>query len=233
MKKKIVILSGAGISKESGIDTFRDKDGAWAKFNPDEVASIDGWNKNPEKVLAFYNARRRQLLEVEPNRAHELVAALEEWYDVTIITQNVDNLHERAGSSNVIHLHGELSKVCSSTDKEDPECIEFRPLDEDIIIGDKAKDGSQLRPYIVWFGEPVPNMYYAANAMMEVDIFIVIGTSLLVSPANVLAVCSNAAKNIVIDPNDVNVPEGFFHIKENATDGMEILYNSLVKLAED
>ena len=232
MKKKVVILSGAGVSKESGIDTFRDKDGVWAKCKPEEVASIDGWNKNPEKVLDFYNARRHQLLGVEPNRAHELIAALEEWYDVTIITQNVDDLHERAGSSNVIHLHGEMTKVCSSADKENPECIEFLPLDKDIKIGDKAKDGSQLRPYIVWFGEPVPNMYYAANAMMEVDFFIVIGTSLLVSPANVLAFCSNAAKNIVIDPNEVNAPEGFFHIKENATDGMELLYNSLVKMVQ-
>ena len=232
MRKKLVILSGAGISKESGIDTFRDSDGIWTKKNAMELASIEGWTNDPQAVLDFYNARRRQLLEVQPNKAHLLLAQLEEWYDVSIITQNVDDLHERAGSSNVIHLHGEMTKVCSSADKENPECIEFLPLDKDIKIGDKAKDGSQLRPYIVWFGEPVPNMYYAANAMMEVDFFIVIGTSLLVSPANVLAFCSNAAKNIVIDPNEVNAPEGFFHIKENATDGMELLYNSLVKMVQ-
>ena len=183
-KKHLVILSGAGISKESGIDTFRDKDGIWTKKNAMELASIEGWNNNPQAVLDFYNARRRQLLEVQPNKAHELLAQLEKWYDVTIITQNVDDLHERAGSSHVIHLHGELAKVCSSIDKEKADCIETKPLDEDIHIGDKAKDGSQLRPYIVWFGEAVPNMKDAMNTAFEADIFVVIGTSLLVSPAN-------------------------------------------------
>ena len=158
MKKHLVILSGAGISKESGIDTFRDKDGIWTKKNAMQLASIEGWNTNPQAVLDFYNARRRQLLSVNPNKAHQLLAALEEWYDVSIITQNVDDLHERAGSTHVIHLHGELSKVCSSANKEDKSCIEQRPLDQDIRMGDKAKDGSQLRPYIVWFGESVPNM---------------------------------------------------------------------------
>ena len=126
MKKHLVILSGAGISKESGIDTFRDKDGIWTKKNAMQLASIEGWNTNPQAVLDFYNARRRQLLSVNPNKAHQLLAALEEWYDVTIITQNVDDLHERAGSTHVIHLHGELSKVCSSANKEDKSCIEQR-----------------------------------------------------------------------------------------------------------
>ena len=195
-KKHLVILSGAGISKESGIDTFRDKDGIWTKKNAMELASIEGWNNNPQAVLDFYNARRRQLLEVQPNKAHELLAQLEKWYDVTIITQNVDDLHERAGSSHVIHLHGELAKVCSSIDKEKADCIETKPLDEDIHIGDKAKDGSQLRPYIVWFGEAVPNMKDAMNTAFEADIFVVIGTSLL----------------------------------ETATVGMEMLYQSLIKL---
>ena len=157
-KKKLVILSGAGISKESGIDTFRDKDGIWTKQDAMQLASIEGWNNDPQAVLDFYNARRRQLLEVQPNKAHELLAQLEEWYDVSIITQNVDDLHERAGSSHVIHLHGELAKVCSSIDKENADCIEFRPLNNDIHLGDKAKDDSQLRPYIVWFGEPVPRL---------------------------------------------------------------------------
>ena len=118
MNKKLVVLSGAGISKESGIDTFRDKDGIWKKKDAMQLASIEGWNNDPQAVLDFYNARRRQLLEVQPNKAHELLAQLEEWYDVSIITQNVDDLHERAGSSHVIHLHGELAKVCSSIDKE-------------------------------------------------------------------------------------------------------------------
>ena len=231
-KKKLVILSGAGISKESGIDTFRDKDGIWTKQDAMQLASIEGWNNDPQAVLDFYNARRRQLLEVQPNKAHELLAQLEKWYDVSIITQNVDDLHERAGSSHVIHLHGELAKVCSSIDKENADCIEFRPLYNDIHLGDKAKDDSQLRPYIVWFGEPVPNMPLAMNTAFEADIFVVIGTSLLVSPANTLTACSGAGHNIVIDPGEVEIPEGFLHIKETATVGMEMLYQSLVKLSE-
>ena len=230
MKKHLVILSGAGISKESGIDTFRDKDGIWTKKNAMQLASIEGWNTNPQAVLDFYNARRRHLLSVDPNKAHQLLAALEEWYDVSIITQNVDDLHERAGSTHVIHLHGELSKVCSSVNKEDKNCIQQRPLGQDIRMGDKAKDGSQLRPYIVWFGESVPNMPLAMNTAFEADIFVVIGTSLLVSPANTLTACSGANHNIVIDPGEVDVPEGFLHIKEPATVGMEMLYSSLVRL---
>jgi NAD-dependent deacetylase len=231
-KKKLVILSGAGISKESGIDTFRDKDGLWKKHDALKLASIEGWNKDPQAVLDFYNARRRQLLDVQPNKAHELLAELEKWYDVTIITQNVDDLHERAGSSHVIHLHGELAKVCSSSDKENIDCIEIWPLDKDIRLGDKAKDGSQLRPYIVWFGESVPNMPFAMNTAFEADIFVVIGTSLLVAPANTLTACSGASHNIVIDPGEVEIPEGFLHIKETATVGMEMLSNSLVKLSQ-
>ena len=232
MKKKLVILSGAGISKESGIETFRDKGGLWKKNDAKKLASVEGWKEDPQAVLDFYNARRRQMLEVQPNKAHQLLAALEEWYDVSIITQNVDDLHERAGSSHVIHLHGELAKVCSSADKEDPKSIESRPLDQDIQLGDKAKDGSQLRPYIVWFGESVPNIPVAMNTAFEADIFVVIGTSLQVSPANTLTACSGANHNIVIDPGEVEVPEGFLHIKESATVGMEMLYNSLRKLAE-
>lgn len=231
-KKKLVILSGAGISKESGIDTFRDKDGLWKKHDALKLASIEGWNKDPQAVLDFYNARRRQLLDVQPNKAHELLAELEKWYDVTILTQNVDDLHERAGSSHVIHLHGELTKVCSSSDKENIDCIEIWPLDNDIQLGDKAKDGSQLRPYIVWFGESVPNMPLAMNTAFEADIFVVIGTSLLVAPANTLTACSGASHNIVIDPGEVEIPEGFLHIKETATVGMEMLSNSLVKLSQ-
>lgn len=231
MKKHLVILSGAGISKESGIDTFRDKDGLWKKHDALKLASVEGWKTDPQAVLDFYNARRRQLMEVQPNKAHELLAALEEWYHVSIITQNVDDLHERAGSSHVIYLHGELAKVCSSIDKENADCIEFRPLSEDIHLGDKAKDGSQLRPYIVWFGEPVPNMKVAMNTAFEADIFVVIGTSLSVSPANTLTACSGAGHNIVIDPGELEIPEGFLHIKETATVGMEMLYQSLVKLS--
>ena len=232
MKKKLVILSGAGISKESGIDTFRDKDGIWTKKNAMQLASSEGWNNDPQAVLDFYNARRRQLMEVHPNKAHELLARLEEWYDVSIITQNVDDLHERAGSSHIVHLHGELSKVCSSANKEDKNCIEQRPLDQDIRMGDKAKDGSQLRPYIVWFGEAVSNMKEAMNTVFNAEIFVVVGTSLLVAPANTLTACSGANHNIVIDPGEVEVPEGFLHIRETATVGMEMLYQSLIKLSQ-
>ena len=231
MKKKLVILSGAGVSKESGIDTFRDKDGLWKKHDAMKLASIEGWKEDPQAVLEFYNARRRQLLTVLPNKAHRLLAELEQWYDVDIITQNVDDLHERAGSTHVIHLHGELSKVCSSADKERTDCIEIRPHDSDIHIGDKAKDGSQLRPYIVWFGEPVPDMKTAMNTAFEADIFVVIGTSLQVSPANTLTACSGASHNIIIDPNEIEVPDGFMHIKETATVGMDMLFTSLRKLA--
>ena len=232
MKKKLVILSGAGISKESGIETFRDKDGLWKKHDAMKLASIEGWKENPQAVLDFYNARRQQLLTVQPNKAHQLLAELEQWYDVSIITQNVDDLHERAGSTHVIHLHGELAKVCSSDEKEKSDYIELRPLDKDIHLGDKAKDSSQLRPYIVWFGEPVPNMPVAMNTVFEADIFVVIGTSLLVSPANTLTACSGANHNIVIDPGEVEVPEGFLHIKESATVGMDMLYQSLMKIAQ-
>lgn len=231
MKKKLVILSGAGISKESGIETFRDENGLWTKHDGMKLASIEGWTEDPQAVLDFYNTRRRQLFEVQPNKAHELLAGLEKWYDVSIITQNVDDLHERAGSSHVIHLHGELSKVCSSIDKENKDCIECRYLDEDILLGDKAKDGSQLRPYIVWFGESVPNMKVAMNTAFNADIFVVIGTSLQVSPANTILACSGASHNIVIDPGNVEIPYGFIHIQETATIGMEMLYTSLVKVA--
>lgn len=232
MKKKLVILSGAGISKESGIDTFRDKDGLWKKHDAMKLASVEGWKEDPQTVLDFYNARRQQLLRVRPNKAHQYLAELEQWFDVSIITQNVDDLHERAGSTHVIHHHGELAKVCSSDDKEAPDYIELRPLDKDISLGDKAKDGSQLRPYIVWFGEPVPKMKIAMNTAFNADIFVVIGTSLQVSPANTLIACSGASHNIVIDPGNVEIPDGFIHIQETATIGMEMLFTSLVKLAK-
>ena len=154
-RKRIVVFSGAGISVESGVASFRDKDGLWQKFDWRKLASAEGFSKDPQGVLDFYNLRRKQMLEIEPNHAHRLLAELEKWHDVTIITQNVDNLHERAGSSDVLHLHGELTKVTSSACMNDTGCIKELPLDVPINIGDKAADGSQLRPYIVWFGERV------------------------------------------------------------------------------
>jgi NAD-dependent deacetylase len=176
--KKLVILTGAGISAESGLKTFRDSDGLWNGHRIEEVATPEAWERNPEKVLQFYNERRRGLLEAMPNDAHRGLVELQTRYDVQIITQNVDDLHERAGSSNVLHLHGELLKMRSSAD---PQLV--YDIKEDILIGQLAEDGSQLRPDIVWFGEPVPRIEEAAEIVIEADIFVIIGTSLQVYPA--------------------------------------------------
>lgn len=178
MKKKIVALTGAGISAESGIKTFRDADGLWEGHNIMEVATPEGFAKNPALVLEFYNQRRRQLKEVHPNLAHRLLAQLEIDYEVVIITQNVDDLHERAGSKNIIHLHGELLKSRGTDD----EAITFDCFD-DIKIGDLSPTGMQLRPHIVWFGEAVPMMLEAINEVKSADILLIIGTSLQVYPA--------------------------------------------------
>lgn len=197
--KTIVFLTGAGISAESGIQTFRDCNGLWNNYNVEDVASIDGWHRNPQLMLEFYNKRRFDLLGVEPNDAHRAITKLQEKYRVVVITQNVDDLHERAGTDMVLHLHGELRKVCSSADKET--CVHELPLDIPIHIGDKAEDGSQLRPYIVWFGEDVPRFSDACNIVQSADIFVVIGTSLEVYPAASLIIYSRAKQNYIIDPN--------------------------------
>ena len=182
--KKLVVLTGAGMSAESGISTFRDAGGLWERYPVEQVATPEGYAANPELVINFYNERRKQLLDVKPNRGHELLAEMEKDYDVTIITQNVDNLHERAGSSNVIHLHGELTKVTSSRHPNDPKCIRtLRPEEYEVKMGDKAADGSQLRPFIVWFGEAVPMIETAIDCVEQADIFVIIGTSLNVYPA--------------------------------------------------
>lgn len=172
----------AGISAESGLATFRDDNGLWKNNDAEKWASVAGFEENPQAVLDFYNYRRKQLLGVEPNHAHKMLVELEKWYDVTILTQNVDNLHERAGSTHVIHLHGELTKVTSSKDRLNQCCIKDYPLDKPICLGDKAEDGSQLRPFIVWFGEYVYAMEVAMDYVKEADIFVVIGTSLTVHP---------------------------------------------------
>lgn len=225
--KNLVVFTGAGISKESGIPTFRDNNGLWKKHNAMDLASIEGFEKNPKAVLDFYNERRKQLLQVEPNHAHYVLAELEKQFDVTIITQNVDNLHERAGSTNVLHLHGELTKVTSSEDKENPDYIQEYPLDTPIKIGDKAKDGSQLRPYIVWFGEDVPNIMQAIEITKQADVFIVIGTSLKVYPAAVLIdFIPSTAKKYLIDPNEIKA-FGFNHIQSTAVKGIDILRKEL------
>jgi NAD-dependent deacetylase len=177
-KKHIVVLSGAGISAESGLKTFRDSDGLWNGYDVYEVASPDGWNKNPKLVLDFYNDRRKDVAAAMPNAAHAGLAELEKDFDVTIITQNIDDLHERAGSTEVLHLHGQIFKMRSVADEET-----IFEIKGDINLGDKAADGAQLRPHIVWFGEAVPMMEKAATLLNDCDYFVVVGTSLQVYPA--------------------------------------------------
>lgn len=226
--KKLTILSGAGISAESGIKTFRDSDGLWENHRVEDVASPEGWKKNPELVLDFYNQRRRQLHEVEPNKAHHLLAELEKYFDVQIITQNIDDLHERAGSKKVLHLHGELFKSCS--EKNRSQVFEQK---EDINIGDFAPDGHQLRPFIVWFGEEVPAMTEAIEMTRETDIFLVIGTSLQVYPAaGLVHEIKENCLLIVINPNETEFAYGkkAVVLKETATRGMEILFDELLKI---
>lgn len=179
MKKKLVVLTGAGISAESGIPTFRDSNGLWEGYRVEDVASPEGWHKNPELVLDFYNQRRKRALEVVPNRGHEILAELEEYFDVVIVTQNVDNLHERAGSKNIIHLHGSLFES-RSTKKES---LVYPIKGWELNWGDTCELGSQLRPNIVWFGEMVPLMEVAAYHAQQADIFLVVGTSMVVYPA--------------------------------------------------
>ena len=224
--KKIVILTGAGMSVESGLSTFRGGGGLWDNYPVDMVATPEGYAANPGLVLEFYNKRRRELLNVEPNEGHRLVASLEDNFNVTVVTQNVDDLHERAGSTNVIHLHGELMKASSSREPHNLNYVCTLPSpDSELHIGDKAADGTQLRPYIVWFGEDVPLMCDAIQALDDVDIFVIIGTSLNVYPAAGLLNYVPAGVPIyLIDPNDVNVTRrGVVIIKKGASEGMRVL----------
>ncbi|MCM5664131.1 SIR2 family NAD-dependent protein deacylase [Galbibacter mesophilus] len=209
--RKIVVLTGAGVSAESGLKTFRDADGLWEGHDVMEVASLKGWEYNPELVLEFYNERRRQLQEVTPNDAHFALAELEKDYDVTIITQNVDDLHERAGSTHVIHLHGELLKARSSFDED----LVF-DWKEDIKLGDLCEHHSQIRPHIVWFGEAVPLINVAAEKVAKADIVMVVGTSMQVYPAaGLVDYKPYEAPLYFIDPRP--------SISENAIDGLEII----------
>lgn len=219
--KKIVVLTGAGISAESGISTFRDANGLWENHDIMEVASPQGWHKNPELVLNFYNQRRKQLKEVQPNAAHHFLKELEAKYEVVIITQNVDDLHERAGSFHIIHLHGELLKVRSELNEN-----LIYEQSEDVNLGDLAEDGVQLRPHIVWFGEMVPMMEKAVEEVANADIMLVIGTSLQVYPAASLIDFIEYGKPIfVIDPNSVSVPNNphIQVIQKTATEGVKDL----------
>ena len=225
--KKIVILTGAGMSAESGLKTFRDADGLWENYPVQQVASHEGWERDPKLVTEFYNERRRQLVKAKPNEGHRLVAGLEKHYNVTVITQNVDNLHEQAGSSKVIHLHGELMKVCSSRDTENQHF--WQTLTEDnceVIPGTKAGDGSLLRPYIVFFGESVPMIEPAIIETETADIFIIIGTSLNVYPAAGLVQYVRPGTPIyIIDPKSVPAPRNMNirHIMKGASEGMREL----------
>lgn len=226
MRRKITILTGAGVSAESGISTFRDSDGLWENHKVEDVASIEGWYRNPALVLDFYNARRAQLADVKPNDAHRRIAELENEWDVTIVTQNVDNLHERAGSTRIIHLHGELTKVrpencCNERDGFSEETV-FDIGSDSIEIGDLAPNGAQLRPHIVWFGEAVPKIEAAIDAVEAADVLLIVGTSLQVYPAAGLYRYAKSDTPIyIIDPKDVPVRDGrITQIKEKATTGM-------------
>lgn len=225
-KKNIVVLSGAGVSQESGIKTFRDSNGLWENHDIMEVASPQGFNDNPELVLEFYNLRRKQLLTVEPNQAHHFLKLLEFDYNVDIITQNVDDLHERAGSSNVLHLHGELLKSRSVKNEH----VIFEQT-EDINLGDLAPDGGQLRPHIVWFGEAVPNMIKAAEITQKADILIVIGTSLQVYPAaSLIDYVPHGNPIYIVEPNEIEyrLPFNAKHIKSKAVEACATLEKELL-----
>jgi NAD-dependent deacetylase len=227
MKKRIVVLTGAGMSAESGIATFRDSGGLWEQYPVEQVATPEGFQANPQLVLDFYNMRRSETFKAQPNQGHIILAEMEDQYDMFIITQNVDNLHERAGSTKVLHLHGELTKVRSV---KNPDLIyDLSPDTPDIKLGDTAEDGAQLRPHIVWFGEAVPNIEPAAKIVSKADILVIIGTSLNVYPAAGLV---NYAKDIIpkylIDPKPVYTSvANLTHIMKGASEGMKELREKL------
>lgn len=231
--KRIVILTGAGMSVESGLGTFRGGGGLWDEYPVEQVATPEGYKANPALVLEFYNKRRRELLTVQPNEGHRLVASLEERFDVTVVTQNVDDLHERAGSTDVIHLHGELMKACSSREPQNPEYVCTLPSpDSDLHLGDLAADGSQLRPFIVWFGEAVPRISDAIDALRGIDAFVIIGTSLNVYPAaGLLNYVPADVPVYLIDPNEVRVTRrNVVVIRQGASDGMRTLIDEYLKI---
>lgn len=226
VKSKLVVLSGAGVSAESGLKTFRDADGLWEGYDVMEVATPEAFEKNPELVLDFYNQRRQQLKTVNPNKAHQLIAGLERHYDVHVVTQNVDDLHERAGSTKVTHLHGELFKVRPVNNPN--RLIAWK---EDIKLGDKDDSGNQLRPHVVWFGEAVPMMAEAMKIVGQADILIIIGTSLQVYPAAGLMDFAKPDSQIyLIDPKPgIKDSSNLRIFAENASTGMERLKNILIK----
>lgn len=224
--KNLVFLTGAGMSAESGISTFRDAGGLWDRYPVEQVATPEGFEADPGLVLDFYNTRRRELYGTRPNEGHVGVAALESDFRVTVVTQNIDNLHERAGSSRVVHLHGELTKGCSSRDPNDPRSIVELAPGQDIRLGDKAPDGSQLRPFIVWFGEAVPQIETAIGYVEQADILVIIGTSLNVYPAAGLLHYAPAACEVyLIDPKpvDAHTLRAIHVIQKGASEGVKEL----------
>ena len=230
-RQHIVFLTGAGISAESGLSTFRGKDGLWTNEKWVYLASTEALYNDTQRCLDFYNLRRKHLAEVEPNEAHRMIAELEKEHEVTVITQNVDNLHERAGSSHVIHLHGELSKVCSMGNRTT--CVKEYPLTTPIKVGDKAEDGAQLRPFIVMFGEYIIGIDAAQKEVKDADVFVVIGTSLKVYPAaGLINYAHREVPKFVIDPSEMSqcVELGFTHYKTTATEGMKKLIEAFKKL---
>lgn len=228
MKPTLVVFTGAGISAECGIKTFRDSDGLWEEFDINEVATPQAWEKNKALVLDFYNKRRKQILEAQPNKAHDALVELEEKYDVQIITQNIDDLHERAGSKNVLHLHGEITKSRSTVDPS----LVYKIKNAEIRLGDKCEKGSQLRPHIVWFGEAVPMMDNAIIRVEKAAIFMVVGTSMAVYPAaGLIDYSPPQIPKYLIDPSDVKI-NGIANltiIKEKASVGLPMLVKDLLK----
>lgn len=224
--KKIIIFSGAGISAESGLKTFRDSDGLWESYDLTKVATLEAWEKNPKQVLDFYNLRRQQVIDAKPNKAHLSLVSLEQKFNVQIITQNIDNLHERAGSSNILHLHGEISKSRSTISQK-----KYVIKGSELNIGDLCENNAQLRPDIVWFGEAVPKMIEAEELCKDADILIIIGTSLSVYPAaNIVDFIPENCKNYLIDPKEIsnNNLKNLTVIKEKASIGIPILANTLL-----
>ena len=232
--KKLVVLTGAGVSADSGISTFRDNGGLWDNYDPQQVASIEGWYQNPGLMIDFYNIRRHELEGVRPNDAHRAIASLQDNFNVNVITQNVDNLHERAGSSNVLHLHGELTKVrpenCCNEEDGFSEKTVFDIGYGEIHLGDKAPNGHQLRPHIVWFGEPVPKIEKAIDIVSEADLLLIVGTSLSVYPAaGLYRYAPLDAPVYLIDPGEINVRDRRVrHIQAKATDGMKIFMSDVL-----
>jgi len=229
MPKKLVVLTGAGISAESGLATFRDSGGLWEGYRVEDVATPEAWHRNQELVLEFYNQRRKNALEAKPNRGHEILAELEEEFAVTIITQNVDNLHERAGSTHVIHLHGSLFESRSTLDPS----LVYPISGWQLKLGDKCERGSQLRPNIVWFGEMVPMMEVAAQIASEADVFLVVGTSMVVYPAaGLINYVPREAEIFIVDPKIPDVPKlpNITFVAEKASSGMMKVKESLGRI---